>query len=168
MKTFIEWIIKETAAAKFNWYRKYPESWSATFKMDDIDFRMDFYTDSDVAPSNNPNTWNVQIQQVAGHRVVSPQKLDFLRLAQVFQTLDEAMIDFVQQHLKIEEFKIHPITLSSHTARMDKLSKRGEPSEENFDKNKFFAYQQLFQYSSLKQLGFDLKTEGEYIIIYKN
>lgn len=154
----MEWLITETATSPISWKSKSDEGWDGTFTVEDIPFQIDIWYDWQ-------KIWMAQFNQLNGDnsfRFDDIQPLNFSQLVGLFKVVDDGLVQFFQANPNANQIRIHPETVG---AKRDNLvQKRNIPRKTaTFDPSKFNAYQQLFQYSKLKGMGFNMRTEGEYL-----
>lgn len=169
MRTFTEWIFIETNASKIEWAKKSAYEWYGNFKVGEIPFLINIYQITQKLPNgivdpSSPTVWEVVFDQWSAK---ADQSLDFIKLSQLFQTLDAALVEFVGSN-EVDEIKIHPQAIKP--GRKHVLTKRGNETDEPwswFDPAKFNAYLHLFRYSQLSQMGYTISSKGEDLIIRK-
>lgn len=164
---FLEWLYTEkTDAAKIQWGARSNLQWSGKFVIGNIAFTIDFWRPFDLLEKNFGNHWEVEFDQTSGH-----QSLGLIEFMQLFQTIDEALLELINR-TGATEIKIFPAVLNSQ--RREVLKKRNSQASAKiksdgwmFDPSKFHSYQQLFQFSKLTQMGYTMTPEGNNLMVRK-
>jgi hypothetical protein len=115
---------------------------------------------------------SIQFYQIKNGDIVTrrdeDQKgLDPKEFVQLFLGIEQIIIGYFDKFKDIKVIKIHPEAIGKRSGLMDKRNRKDTGRESQYDPNKANAYMQLFNYSKLKQMGYKISKNAEYIFIEK-
>lgn len=87
---------------------------------------------------------------------------------QLFSGIEQIIIDYLDRNTYIQSIKVHPEAIGQRSDIIDKRNRIDSGKESQFDPNKSNAYMQLFNYSRLKEMGYQISSVGENIFITRS
>lgn len=95
------------------------------------------------------------------------KNLSMNEFVQLFLGIEQIILDYFNKFPEIKSIKIHPEAIGKRSGVLDKRNRKDTGRDSQFDPNKANAYLQLFNYSKLKQMGYQVSQVGENIFIEK-
>lgn len=134
---------------------------------------------------NGEEQASIQFYQIINAEVLTARNdeqspIDTFEFIQLFLGIEELILEYFKNNPSIQVIKIHPEAVGT---RNDIINKRNRTNTDlirsgrwimdndrrspGYDVNKGNAYMQLFNYSKLKQMGYTIRSSGEFIFIEK-
>jgi hypothetical protein len=158
---FCEWILIESlGSVPVDWRARTSSSWDeGEFEIDGILFKLDFWPDM-----FSPHIWTAQFYQIYQNGIAldNQQPITFPVMIQLFNTIQDQLVDLLHQNPEIEQMKIRAEAVGP---RQNTLTKRNRGYAGSFDLNKSNAYELLFQHSKLHELGYTMERDGDSLVI---
>lgn len=158
MRTFLEWLY-EQSSQQIVWTKQNKSEWNGRLDIGNIVFVINFWQ----SMLYGSNDWNASFGQS-----YQTQPVSMPDLIQLFQAIDQGLIEFFQANPNVHIMNISPEATTP--TRKDTVRGR-QPSEDDpfavFDLAKFNAYQYLFQHSELKKRGFEMHNKGKELVIVR-
>lgn len=169
MQEFTRWLFRENISS-VHWLEKTDLEWRGTFEIGNKSFEITFWKNNFDAKRDDWSAQFYELSETGRYSYDNNDQIGLTNFIELFKIIDEALVELFST-VEVKRMMIEPQAVSDR--RIEKCKKRREKYDpissscrkSDFDQSKFFGYQTLFNYSKLKQMGYELNANKDVLLI---